>query len=89
MAGFLDDLPDLGFHTPAEPRRSGRLGPKRPAASKPEIDCVQWQSVHCPKCGSANCPVVDSRQIPVRWHLCECGHRFKSVETNYAPPEGS
>jgi hypothetical protein len=97
MSGFLDDLPDLGFQTPGEPRRSGRLGPKKPSLAA-EVDCVSWTSVHCPKCGSADCPIVDSRQIPVRWHECrnpDCpartdagGYRFKSIERNYQAPTG-
>lgn len=86
MSGFLDDLPDLGFDTPGEPRRPGRLGPKR-APVPPEVTCVEWVSVHCPQCGSGNCPIVDSHSVPIRWHLCSCGHKFKSFETNYAPPD--
>lgn len=86
---FLDDLPDLGFKGP--PRRPRG----RPA---PDIDCVEWLSVHCPQCGSPDCPVIDSRQKPVRWHECrnaDCpgrtaagGYRFKSIEKNYRPAAG-
>jgi DNA-directed RNA polymerase subunit RPC12/RpoP len=79
--GFLDNLPDLGLPK-GRPPSGGR--------PKPEIDCVEWRSVHCPKCGSADCPVIDSHTVPVRRHRCKmCGHEFRSIEKNYRPTPGA
>ena len=81
MAGFLDDLPDLGLPPPQRPGKP---------VTKPDRDVVTWTKVYCPRCGSADCPVIDSHAKPVRWHQCKaCSHKFKSVEINYRPAEGA
>ncbi|MEN6424030.1 MAG: hypothetical protein ABFE13_01605 [Phycisphaerales bacterium] len=72
MDGFLDDLPDLDLPDP--PKRRGG----------PDPDCVLWTRVRCPYCSSTDCPVYNSNNIPIRYHKCrQCGHSFKSVETNW------
>ena len=72
MAGFLDDLPDLGLpETPSRRRR-----PKKGNS----FEVVYYIKVRCPKCGSEDCPVYSS-EPPIRYHKCRaCDHNFKSIE---------
>lgn len=47
------------------------------------LDGVIWKPVRCPKCGGRNCPTYASHQQDnpgIRYHACECGQRFKSIE---------
>jgi len=73
MAGFLDDLPDLGLpETPSRRRR-----PKKGNS----FEVVYYIKVRCPKCGSEDCPVYSSDDLPIRRHKCrDCGLTFKSIE---------
>ena len=79
MAGFLDDLPDLGLpETPSRRRR-----PKKGNS----FEVVYYIKVRCPnpECRSFNCPVQNTQQqtgdLIVRYHKCQdCNHTFKSIE---------
>jgi len=67
MDDYWDNTPDLGLY--------GRRKKKRAAD-----DVVIYTKIRCPKCGSEKCPVYDSSHLPIRYHKCECGNTFKSVE---------
>ena len=79
MAGFLDDLPDLGL-----PERIGRRK-KRPLDIP--VNVVIYKRVRCPnrKCRSLKCPVTNTQPEfegkIIRHHKCQdCELCFKSVE---------
>lgn len=75
--GFLDDLADMGL------MRRRRRQSKRKSA---DPDTILYIKLRCPRCHSTNVPVYDSHNLPIRYHRCaDCGHQFKSVETNYRP----
>jgi hypothetical protein len=62
----------------------GRSSPK----PKPEpvkrhyefnVDCVIYIPLRCPVCRSIEVKFV-SKDDRLRYHVCVCGHRFKSIE---------
>ena len=55
---------------------------KKKTQSRPELKeaySVDYVVVKCPVCGSKKCPAYSS-DPPVRYHRCEKGHNFKSIE---------
>lgn len=70
-------------------RKKDWIKPERKAAPSPAVlpiednepteHGVTWRPVRCPLCNSKKCPVYKSAP-PVRYHKCECGHDFKSIE---------
>ena len=67
--------------------QSDWLGASNPNLKKPKIapgptgdlPAVDYVPVRCPKCKTTKCPAYTSAP-PVRYHRCENGHNFKSVE---------
>jgi len=43
------------------------------------VNSIDYVVMKCPICGSKKCPVHTS-DPPIRYHRCENGHNFKSVE---------
>lgn len=50
-----------------------------PRKTKANANAVYYIPVRCPICKSKKCPVHTSNP-PIRYHRCENGHNFKSVE---------
>ena len=43
------------------------------------VPCVVYHKLLCPLCGTDKSQVYKT-SVPVRYHRCGTGHRFKSVE---------
>jgi len=44
-----------------------------------ETYSVDYVAIKCPVCKSKKCPAYSS-DLPIRYHRCENGHNFKSIE---------
>ncbi len=64
------------------PSQSRKTAPRAGEKNKTELNInssVDYVVVRCPVCKSKKCPAYSS-DPPVRYHRCENGHNFKSVE---------
>lgn len=51
----------------------------RPRQPPKDLYSVDYVVIKCPICGTKKCPAYSS-DPPIRYHRCENGHNFKSIE---------
>lgn len=73
----------VGNHKGWIPNKSKKAArPHAEEKRKPESQetySVDYVVIKCPMCGTKKCPVHTS-DPPIRYHRCENGHNFKSIE---------
>jgi hypothetical protein len=66
-----------GGGSPPADRRAGASGGKKVTGD--DAPMIVYNIIKCPICGSKKCRVYSVNK-PLRYHRCENGHNFKSVE---------